>query len=153
MTLGVGTVTADSAASNGSAVKTTQTSDVGAVVTRASWPNGFAGVFRVFARVKTNAGQATFYAKAGSTGTNQNVAGAATPIYSWVDLGAITAAAGTALEIHGWISSGFGTVYVDRIEAYLVTDRSRNAAIYSGARDFAQSVLYDSQVRGAVVAR
>ena len=150
MTLGTGTSsTADAAASGGNAATATRTTDANAHVTRATWPNGFQATYRVFARVKVSANTGSFYAKTGATtGATVTTTSAS---YVWLDLGEITAN-NTTLEIHAWIAAG-GTLSVDRVEAVLVQDRARTAAIYSGARDAAQSALEDSRMLGALVAR
>lgn len=53
------------------------------------------------------------------------------------------------------VSSGSsaGTISVDRIESVMTQDRTRNGAIYTGARDQGQAALYDSRVEGCIVAR
>ena len=154
MTLGTGTTSGGASdASNHAYTQSARTTDANFHVSRATWPNSFLGTFRVFARVKTTAAQMSVYAKTGATtGATVTKAGSATPTYSWVDLGDIVANAST-LEIHAWVSSGSGIVEVDRIEAFLVQDRARTAAIYSGARDSAQAALYDARQMGSVVSR
>jgi hypothetical protein len=152
MTLGTGTTnTTDAAASNGHAATATRTTDANAHVTQATWPNGFSATYRVFARVKVSANSASFYAKTGATtGTTRSAINNTT--YAWVDLGDIVANNST-LEIHAWMSGGAGTVSVDRVEAFLVTDRARTGATFSGARDAGQAALLDARCLGAVVAR
>lgn len=150
ITLGSGTSnTVDGAASNGRAATATRTSDANAHATQATWPNGFTGLFRVFARVKTSASTLNIYAKTGAT-TGATVTTTSTS-YVWKDLGEINAN-NTTLEIHCWASSA-ATVSVDRIEAVLTQDRTRAGAIYAGCRDQAQATLYDSRMTGAVTAR
>jgi hypothetical protein len=150
MTLGTGTTTAsDSGASGGTTTQATRTTDANAHVTQATWPNSFTGVFRVFARVKTSASTLNIYATTGAT-TGATVTTTSTS-YVWVDLGELAANAST-LSIHCWASAA-ATVSVDRVEAVLVQDRTRTAAIYSGARDAGQSALQDARMLGAVVAR
>jgi hypothetical protein len=150
MTLGTGTSsTADGAASGGNAATSTRTTDANPHVTQATWPNSFAATYRVFARVKTSASTLNIYAKTGSTtGATVTTTSAS---YVWLDLGEIVANS-TTLEIHCWASAA-ATVSVDRVEAVLVHDRARTNAIYSGARDSAQSALYDERMLGSIVAR
>lgn len=154
MTLGTGaTAGGGTDASNHAYAQASRATDANFHVSRATWPNGFLGQFRIWARVKTTATQMSIYAKTGATtGATVTKAGAATPTYSWVDLGEVTAN-NTTLEIHAWVSSGSGIVEVDRIEAILTQDRARTGAIYSGCRDQAQAAMYDSRMLGAVVAR
>lgn len=152
MTLGTGTTnTTDAAASNGHAATATRTTDANAHTTQATWPNGMAAIYRVFARVKVSANSASFYAKTGAT-TGTTRAGVNNTTYAWVDLGEITANNST-LEIHAWMSGGAGTVSVDRIEAVLTQDRTRSGAVWDGARDQGQAALMDSRQLGAIVAR
>lgn len=150
-TLGSGTTSVGDGTSSGSVnTQASRTTDANPHITQANWPNSFLGTFRVWARVKTTAAQISLYAKTGATTGATKTSTSAS--YVWLDLGEITAN-NTTLEIHAWISSGSGLVEVDRIEAVLVQDRTRTAAIYSGARDLGSSVLYDARQLGAVVAR
>jgi hypothetical protein len=70
--------------------------------------------------------------------------------YVWLDLGDITAN-GTTLQIRAWIGSG--TLFVDRIEAHKMEDRTAAAPLYDGARDLAQESLYDSRSPQTIVSR
>jgi hypothetical protein len=154
MILGSGTTAPHTAdASNGQTTYATRTSSA-VHVSQTAWPNGQPGVYRIFARCKCTATQMSINAKtAETTGTVRTLAGAATPVYSWVDLGEVLVGTNTdTLLIDAWVSGGSGGVYVDRIEAYLMTERI-SPARYTGARDFGQSVLYDSRALGAVVSR
>lgn len=153
MTLSSGTTAiADPSASAGNTTQTSRTT-IGSHVTQANWPNSFIGTYRIFARVKVNSTQGSFRAICGgTTGVTVTVAGVATPLYQWVDLGEFTSNNGT-LEIDAAATSGGGTVEVDRIESILVQDRARNNAIYTGARDNGFCELYDARTLGAVVAR
>lgn len=154
MNLGANTTAGgDPSASGAATTQTARVTDANPHVTQATWPNGFLATYRVFARVKTTATQMSCYAKTGATtGATRTLAGAATPTYTWLDLGEIVAN-NTTFELHAWISSGAGVVEVDRIEAVLVQDKARTNAIFSGARDAAQSALQDSRTFGSVVAR
>lgn len=154
MTLGANTTAGgDPSASGAATTQSSRATDANAHVTRVTWPNSFLATYRVWARVKTTAAQMSVYAKTGATtGTTVTVTGAATPSYTWVDLGEIVANNST-FELHAWVSSGAGIVECDRIEAALVQDRARTTAIYSGARDAGQAALQDSRWLGAVVAR
>ena len=150
MTLGTGTaITADASASNGEAATATRTTDAAYHVTQASWPNGYVATYRVLARVKVSAGTASVYANDGNLGATVTTT---STTYTWLDLGDITSNGG-GLSIHAWISSGTGTVYVDRIEAYLMDDSESVNAVYAGARNQGQAALTDSRMLGALVAR
>ncbi len=151
MVLGSGTLsTADAAASNGYAASATRTSDANAHVTTATWPNGFDGTFRVFVRARVSASTGHLYAAAAGSTTGATQTFTATS-YAWYDLGDIVAVNST-LSIHAWLSAS-ATIYVDRMEAYLVNDQARTGATYSGARDQGLAALYDNRQLGAVVSR
>lgn len=151
MTLGSGTSsTADANASGGFAATATRTTDANAHTTQATWPNGVSATYRVFLRVNVSAGTGSFYVKTGAT-TGTTVTTTSTS-YVWLDMGEI-AANNTTFEVHAWISTGSGTIRVDRMEACLVVDQARTGAIYSGSRDVAQAALEDSRMLGAVVSR
>jgi hypothetical protein len=148
MTLASGTSsTADATASGAYAATATRTSQA-THVTQTGWPDTAAGVFRVFARVRVSAGTGSVLAATGLT------LGSATTTtstsYVWLDLGDINSS-GT-LAIRAWISTGSGTIYVDRIEAYLRSANSRGYAP-AGTQDLGQSALYNSQVIGGIVSR
>jgi hypothetical protein len=151
MTLGTNwSSVADTASSGGNAAKTTQTTDTGAL-SRATWPGSFLATYRVFVRAKSTV-NATVYAKTTTTtGANVTVTGQATPTYSWYDLGEIVADAST-LNIHGFLGSA-GFLMIDRVEAVLVVDAARTAALRIGSRDAGQAALFDGRMLGAIVAR
>ena len=153
MTLGTGTSsTADASASGGTAATATRTTDANAHVTQANWPNGQAGQYRVFVRVKISGGATgSIYVKTGAqTGTTQTFTNSS---YAWVDAGDLSANGVSAFELHLWVSSGSGTVSADRVEALLTVDALRTGAYRSGSRDAGQSALLDSRLLGALVSR
>jgi hypothetical protein len=153
ITLGTGTAnTVDANASNGHAATATRTTDANLHVSRATWPNGTLGKYRIVIRVKTSAGTGSFYATTSATTTTTMTTTSTT--YIWLDLGVVTGeviANNSTLEIHAWTSSG--TVSVDRIEAYLAEDRTAVANRFAGARDLGSSILQDARFTGALVAR
>jgi hypothetical protein len=147
MTLGSGTSsTSDSTASATHAATATRTTDANAHVTEATWPNGYGATYRLFLRVRVSAGTGTFYATTGVT-TGSDVTTTSTS-YVWLDCGDMVAN-DTTLSIHAWISTGSGTVYVDRLEAVKLTD----AVTFDGARDQGARALFDSRTLGSVVSR
>lgn len=153
MTLGSGTSSSsDATGSQALAASTTRTSDANAHVTQANWPDSDIGVFRVFARVRVTAGTGHVYAKAdGAGGTTGGTVTTTSTSYVWLDLGDITVAAIGTLEIHAWLNTG--TLYVDRIEAYLRQDRLDASPTYAGAQDVGQAALNKSFVLPGIVSR
>lgn len=153
MTLGSGTSSSsDATASQALAASTTRTSDSGAHVTQATWPDSDTGIFRVFARCRVTAGTGHFYAKAdGAGGTTGGTVTTTSTSYVWLDLGDITVATAGTLEIHAWGSSG--TTFVDRIEAYVRQDRVDATPSFAGAQDVGQAALYESFVLNGIVSR
>jgi hypothetical protein len=141
--------TSDANASGGTTTQATRTSEADHV-TRATWPNSARGRYRVFARVRTSAG-GTLSIRAQTGATTGSVRTTTSTSYVWLDLGDITANA-TTLQIRAWISSG--TLFVDRIEAHKLEDRTDpTAPVYDGARDLAQEVLFDSRSPQTIVSR
>jgi hypothetical protein len=154
MTLGAGTTAPADTASGGASAQSASTVANNVMVSQATWPNGFSGTYRLFARVKTSASVLNIRAVAtgagGSTGGTVALTPTAYGTYQWVDLGDVVAS-GT-LQIQAW-SSAAATFNLDRIEAFLVHDRVRTNAIYSGSRDFGQAAQLDSRTLGALTAR
>src|SRR5262249_14827120 len=104
----------------------------------------------IFARVRTTASTANVYAKLGAvTGTTKTTTFAT---YTWLDLGEFEASI-TLLEIHAWATAA-ATVWVDRIEAIKVQDRTASTLpLYDGARDVGLAHLSDVDPQAAVVPR
>lgn len=155
MTLGAGTTNTVVAGSNGgNAARGTRTSDANAHTTRANWPGGRMGRYRVFARVKTSASTLNVYAKStGAGGTTGPTATTTSTSYVMLDLGEIQVGNSTAtLEIHAWASAA-ATFDVDLVQAFKLEDRTMTIPSYDGARDLAAWGLYDSRAVPALVAR
>jgi hypothetical protein len=152
MTLASGTSnTADATASGGKAATATRTSEA-LHVSQATWPNGDYATYRVFARVRTSAKASKVKIRAKTTTTTGAIKESAAEAYEWVDLGEVVTTNGT-LEILAWLSAA-GTLYVDRIEAFLLEDRvTEHGGIYEGGRDRGQAALYDSRCIPTVVTR
>lgn len=141
-------VTADGAASGGSAVTTTRTAEADHV-TVATWPSSTQGRYRVLARVRTSSG-GTLSVRAQIGATTGAVRTTTSTTYVWLDLGDMLANAST-LQIRAWITSG--TLFVDRMEAHLLEGRTGPSPLYGGARDLGQSALYDARAFADLVGR
>lgn len=154
MTLGTNTTKGgDPLASGASTTQSGRTTDANLHVSRATWLTAQQGKYRVFARVKCISGTGNYYAKTTSTtGSTVTLAGAATPAYAWVDLGDIVAD-GTTLEIHAWGTGAGSKVEVDRIESYMLEDRTRTTPLWNASRDMAAAALQDTRVAQTVVSR
>ena len=155
MTLGAGTTNTAVAGSNGgNAARGTRTSDANAHVTRANWPGGRMGRYRIFARVKTSASTLNLYAKTTGTGGTTGATKTTTSTsYIWLDLGEVQVGVTTStLEIHAWASAA-ATFDVDMVQAYKMEDRTAAPASFDGARDLAASELLTRTVTPELVAR
>src|SRR5262249_8827241 len=86
--------------------------------------------YRFLARVKVDPGvTGSFKLPGGATVT------AASTTWTWIDLGE-AAISGGSFELIAWRSAGpVLSVYIDRVELHLITDRARATAQYNGARD------------------
>lgn len=155
MALGAGTTNTAVAGSSGSnAARGTRTSDANAHATKANWPAGRMGRYRVFARVKTSASTLSVYAKStGAGGTTGPTKTTTSTGYVWVDLGEVQVGNSAAtLEIHAW-SAAAATFDVDCVQAFKLEDRTMLTPTYDGARDLGRSVLYQAAAVPALVAR
>lgn len=155
MALGAGTTnTVVAGSNNGNAARGTRTSDANAHTTRANWPGGRMGRYRVFARVKTSASTLNVYAKStGAGGTTGPTATTTSTSYVMLDLGEVQVGNSAAtLEIHAWASAA-ATFDVDCVQAFKIEDRTMTVPAYDGARDLAAWGLYDSRAVPALVAR
>jgi hypothetical protein len=143
---------ADGTASGGQYVQDSQTSSVNYTIYKAS-TNLLGARYRVFARCKVGGGSSGGAFVPYINGTSTAGALTASTSWVWLDLGEVlAAAAGGFLAVAAWTPSG-GWAAVDRVEVYLVEDRTSLAPIYGGARDLGASTLYDSRTFGALVAR
>ncbi|MBV8930089.1 MAG: hypothetical protein JO152_13285 [Mycobacteriaceae bacterium] len=142
---------ADATASGGLAVKDTQTAATNLTLSKASTAL-LVGAYRIFLRVKVDSGVTGNFWVLPSTGGGSAVIAATSTTWVWLDMGDIAWPAAAGFQVYAWAASGSGGAYVDRAELYLTQD-SRTASIFSGARDQAQAALYDSRQLGAVVAR
>jgi hypothetical protein len=145
---------ADATASGGQCVKDTQTAATNLTLTK-SVTTLLQGKYRVFARVKVDSGATgTFLAIIPGVASGTNVTSTSTT-WAWIDLGELlTTSLLEGFALWAWRSSpGTGAVYVDRVELFLLEDRTSTTKRYGGMRDLGQSVLYDSRQTGAVVAR
>lgn len=149
-TLASGTSSAaDGTASGGNSAQASSTTSNRDHVTRATWPGGHLGTYRVFARVRTTSGTMSIRAvTATTTGATKTTTSTS---YVWLDLGDIVADGGT-LTIDAWNSTAV-TYHVDRIAAFLVEDRTATAALYEGARDLGQEALTDARSPQTVIPR
>jgi hypothetical protein len=156
MTLASGTLeTIDAAASAGKAASSTRTTEK-AHVTQAAWPNGKFGKFRLFARVRTGGAKLKIRAITYGTGatptplTTGAIAETTSTTYVWLDLGDLVTEGGL-LEIRCW-GAAAGTVFVDRIEAFMMNDNASGGR-FEGARDLAEACLTDSRTIPTLVTR
>lgn len=144
----------DSTASGGECVKDTQ-----------SWPPSkqtlssttflLQGRYRCFARVKVDASTTgTLYWNLGSAAGSGHPVSTTSTSWIWVDLGELQpSGAGGAFSILAGHSAGTGSVYVDRVELYLIDDTTRTGAQHNASRDLAGAALWDSRTIAALVAR
>jgi hypothetical protein len=142
---------ADANAYNGQCVKDTQAALTNATCQKVA--NWISGKYRVFTRARVDSGATGSFALGTGTSTTYTVTTTSTS-YGWLDLGDVTCAASPTLSYDSWRSAGAsGAVYTDRLVAFLIEDRTRSTAIFSGCRDRGQAALMDSQTLGALVSR
>lgn len=141
----------DTSASGGLSVKDVQASAGNFTLIQSS-PTFLNGTYRCLARVKVDSGVTGSF-KWTANGIYGDTVTCTSTSWVWIDLGEGTAT-GSSFDVTAWGGNGSTTgIYIDRVETYLIQDRTRAAAIYSGARDQAQAALYDARTIGALVAR
>jgi hypothetical protein len=139
-------------ASGEKAAKATRTAEAVHVASELNWPGALYGTWRVWARVRVTASTLKIFAK--TPKTTGAVKTTSSTSYVWVDLGELVTEGGAGrLQIFAWLAAA-GTLYVDRIEAFLVEDRfTAHGGIYEGGRDRGQAALIDSRTIPTIVTR
>jgi hypothetical protein len=163
----------DATASGGKSVRDLQTIDTNWTIDASGMPASYGasllagGKYRMFARVKTdtgltgNLGFGIYTAASGGHDSGFTAVASASAgawnSWIWIDCGEVVAPnySGCYWYLRSW-SNGNGTstgIYIDRVELFLIEDKTRSSAIFSGARDLGQSVLFDARQTGALVGR
>lgn len=152
---GTTAIVADATASNGSCVSDAQAAQTNNTLVKAT-TNLAQAKYRIYARCKVTGGTTGSFIGY-LNGQHQSSFGAPTTTsttWVWLDLGEVlTTAANQPIVLTAWSSAGGGTVYIDRVELFLLEDRTAPACKFSGSRDLGQSCLMDARTIGALVAR